>query len=86
MKRWLVPLLFAIFAGCGGDKRAPRKAAAEVAGPARAEAVDVADVPQVGKIYAEAIRKARVEISAENAKKRLGEIEREIEAEATSGR
>jgi hypothetical protein len=86
VKPWLVLLLFAALAGCGGDKGGDKKAPAEAAAAAPAESVDVAEVPLVGKIYAEAIRKARVEITADNAKKRLTEIEREIEAEVTSGR
>jgi hypothetical protein len=86
MKKLCLLLAIVIVASCGRGRNALKPKTEGTSSPAPVAAVDVADVPQLGKIYSEAVRKARSEINADNAKQRLAEIEREIETEVTSAR
>ncbi|MBI5507737.1 MAG: hypothetical protein HY903_03175 [Deltaproteobacteria bacterium] len=86
MRATLVVVLVALGAGGACRRQAPAATIEAAAAPkAAADAVDAIPERPGGKIYSEAVARARKEITADNARERLVEIERQIELEAAGG-
>ncbi len=80
--RWFVivcPLALWAMVACG---KKPVPPPSEPTSSATAvDVVDAVDAPKIGRLYSRAIDQARKEITPENARARLLDLEREIESD-----